>query len=1052
MKSNQRFRARIKPLAAAVLLLSGTYAHAAYEFAATPLYLQNETTETSPGGEKPKIMLLIDDSGSMQWVPGADRVPRSGERSRLTIVKSALSAVLNKYQDGVQWGLQTLNKANNAGSNPDGYTTNYASVVTMINRINANGGTPTTPRYYEVSKIVRDQTKFRCDRNSIVVLSDGDANGSWNATWQTQYTSSGKFVDQYRRRYDIFPQNVTAYFNNNTINDTYFGMRRGGGYQYATMVRLDGSPGVDLWDTIFDRNDGMGWFSKTLSTKDFKTGGNDGYGKSWDGDPRDPRSRTNPSESAYKNQIAETYTVGFGEGLSAAGRAYLEAGASNVDNYVDARNESALVEAFAKIFSKIESNSRPVEVSTVGATAPATSSSGIPDMAAVVQLDTGSWSSRLQFYQVNRDGSINRSVVSYPSFGNRATLINDGTRTHLFDGKLQMTNADFGISDSTDTKAWDALRQWTVREGSDDQALASSKKYRIRATGDSTAEERNLGDILDGSVATIGDKIHNRQEFMVAAANDGMVHMFQSVAGNSPYDLKLSYIPAAMERDTDGGDATTTLGKVLKDLAHEEYGTSSKPHRYMVNGGFVLRRTPQATDKSRQAFMFGAMGQGGRGAYALNLGALKNGNAEEWASTVPLFETAKGEGNKLGYTIGSPQIGRVSVARNEDKTASTEANVRYAGFLGSGYRHKDVAAAGNETALYVYNMLGMEFGTGATNGHAAGSAGELLRKITVPEGVGGLSEPTLVDSDFDGLVDVAYAGDHGGNMYRFDLRGQNPGDWTVSRVYKGVTSQPITAAPAVSRINANHYVVIFGTGQDIYQTDLDNKDQQAVYGIYDHLDKEAADAAAADLQVQTMTVQDGAIYLTDEKVDEDTEKGWMFNLAEGGERVVVKPTMLLRTAVITTRKYNQSSIKVDAAGDKCLPESESKKTESTTSIIGVNSANGGALGIHNARFTGKETLTNINGSSVYANGLVRDGIINFTFMNSSKLNDSPVTADGDSGGSGTDGELTPPGGAPRNTCFTGAGVRTMLLNNLESFTVEGRGCGLRRISWREIFF
>ena len=138
MKSNQRFRARIKPLAAAVLLLSGTYAHAAYEFAATPLYLQNETTETSPGGEKPKIMLLIDDSGSMQWVPGADRVPRSGERSRLTIVKSALSAVLNKYQDGVQWGLQTLNKANNAGSNPDGYTTNYASVVTMINRINAD--------------------------------------------------------------------------------------------------------------------------------------------------------------------------------------------------------------------------------------------------------------------------------------------------------------------------------------------------------------------------------------------------------------------------------------------------------------------------------------------------------------------------------------------------------------------------------------------------------------------------------------------------------------------------------------------------------------------------------------------------------------------------------------------------------------------------------------------------------------------------------------------------------------------------------------------------
>ncbi|HFB2711645.1 TPA: PilC/PilY family type IV pilus protein, partial [Neisseria gonorrhoeae] len=87
-------------------------------------------------------------------------------------------------------------------------------------------------------------------------------------------------------------------------------------------------------------------------------------------------------------------------------------------------------------------------------------------------------------------------------------------------------------------------------------------------------------------------------------------------------------------------------------------------------------------------------------------------------------------------------------------------NGKYAAFLASGYAAKDIVSGDNTTALYVYDL---------ENG-----SGSLIKKIEVKDGKGGLSSPTLVDKDLDGIVDIAYAGDRGGNMYRFDLSDNDP--------------------------------------------------------------------------------------------------------------------------------------------------------------------------------------------------------------------------------------------------------------------------------------
>ncbi|MEZ7786441.1 MULTISPECIES: PilC family type IV pilus tip adhesin [Neisseria] len=1107
-------------VASALALISISVQANTQQFAQTPFYLQNKTDVSGQPKVKHNIMFLIDDSGSMQWnVQGKETSVRADKR--ITITKEALKSVLKEYgeKQRFQWGLQTLHN-NGRTDTPDegGFTDDWKDVQRRVDGIDPGHATPITRRYYEVVKnFVMPNIKYRCQKSYVIVMSDGDANMSCsnqipgedprlsrntNFNYDRDYYYSNYYRDIERSAgtsaYQYFgPSEVKA-------NDDSYGKGKffnGGGrikgyfdflpYQYdndfglpenekkllcqSSKYKHEYDPNygrymwvaageiiVPYWDRNYkDEKRGMRFFSQTLAEKDIKTAkdGSDAAGKSWDGDPSDPKGID------YSKQLVQTFTVGFGEGISEVGREYLEKGASRPDWYFNAAKKEDLLEAFKTIVDNIENDSKNTKFEGVSSTAPATTSMGIPDMAATVHLNTGSWSSQLRFYKLNRDGTpINTTEFVQPSFNNRLTLVNDGSKTYFIDrvADNEASNADFGISDGSakDKLEWkNALLKWTGRVGSDETIKADaetkgySQSYRIRPTdsADSSKDERNLGDILDGSVAAIGDKRDNRQEFLVAAANDGMVHIFRNGTSSNPYDLKLSYIPAGMEREDDQGQ-TTTLGKVLKDIARDGYG-SGTPHRYMVNGGFVLRQTPD-----KQTFMFGAMGQGGRGAYALNIGAVANSDRSGWNTTVPLFETEKGSGNKLGYTIGSTQIGRVSIKR-DTTPVNLKSDVRYAGFLASGYRTEDVNSADNETALYIYDMTGKEAGTQDT-GKSVSSAGNLLAKISVPNGKGGLSTPTLVDTDFDGIVDIAYAGDRYGNMFRFDLSGETPSEWSVQMIFQGSGNQPITSAPAVSRRSKDKYVVIFGTGSEIYQNELEGTNGQinAVYGIYDDVStdesKKAVLANSSELEQQTRESDGEHIYVSDNKVGEG-KKGWSLTLGSN-ERVTVKPTMILRTAVVTIRKYETKTTHTDSSStDVCLPDSTSTQTTAKTIILGVNAENGGRLGLRDARISSKDRTfikRENNGQIYYANGMTFDGVINFTYMNSSKADDSPVTADGDSGGTGTDKELNATPSVPNNKCFATKGDRSLLSNQLDSLEVQGRTCGLKRISWRELFF
>ncbi|WP_267471005.1 PilC family type IV pilus tip adhesin, partial [Neisseria meningitidis] len=532
-----------------------------------------------------------------------------------------------------------------------------------------------------------------------------------------------------------------------------------------------------------------------------------------------------------------------------------------------------------------------------------------------------------------------------------------------------------------------------------------------------------LGDIVNSPIVAVG-------EYLATSANDGMVHIFKQSGGDKrSYNLKLSYIPGTMPRQYFDNDTSalkdSTLAKELRAFAEKGYVGD----RYGVDGGFVLREVERGGKK--HVFMFGAMGFGGRGAYALDLSKIDSGNGN--LADVSLFDVKHDNNGKnsnnsvqLGYTVGTPQIGKTH-------------NGKYAAFLASGYATKDINNGDNKTALYVYDL--------------ESNNGTPIAKIEVPNGKGGLSSPTLVDKDLDGTVDIAYAGDRGGSMYRFDLSGNNPTSWSARAIFSG--NKPITSAPAISQLKDKR-VVIFGTGSDLSEEDVDSKEIQHVYGIFDNETDTgtAKDGQGNGLLEQVLSEENKTLFLTDYKrSDGSGSKGWVVKLKEG-QRVTVKPTVVLRTAFVTIRKYNDGG---------CGAE---------TAILGINTADGGKLTKKSARPIVPDTNTAVaqysghkkgtNGKSipigcmqkgneiVCPNGYVYDKPVNVRYLDEKKTDGFSTTADGDAGGSGID-----PAGkraGKNNRCFSQKGVRTLLMNDLDSLDITGPMCGMKRISWREVFY
>ena len=1073
-------------------------------FADIPLNLQNSSTITTRYSVKPNVTLLIDRSASMhealtykckinvhikigktyQWTGWSDyqygydsRPPNTKdtlysckkETDKLDGVKAVLLNILEDYHDDMYFAFRPLKKADD--STIEFLDTSipelYQQIVNNINSAKASSGTPLTKQIPVVARnLVMNKLKYRCQKSYLVILTDGESDDT--------YAVSDAKVDGYfdEGKSDLDRIKFFAVGGKSRLAN------KPNRLLYYTKTLASKNFGPYIYSALFYKENGNKIYLSPKRTTDEA-------GQAWDA--------TNELTGKPFEQKAETFTIGVGLGqkhnsIGNIAIDYLENGAMPAGNFFNANSQKEIIEAFSKIFESIKGSQDTTTTTTVS-TAPtvAISSSTQNHLSITATTESGAWSSNLCIRQITDD---NNAKCAQPSYGNRQLLLNDGTNTYLYSDNLSnFNNAYFKIDNDTNQNEWlKGLLTWLSRSKNDNDINqingfnpGKDSKYRVR-----TDETRDLGDIIDNPIITAGDQNGINQKYMITSANDGMVYVFGATNdANHPYDLKFNFMPMNIERQSN--DGSDLVSHYYKDLVDINYGKNSNyPHRFLLNGGMAVQQTEKRVDSEgkllpQQTIMVSNMGQAGRGAFAINIGGkdlvsgqavgVDNMGSEEWYKDISLFQTPTGKDNYFGFTVGTPAIARLRVNEDTDASATSVANhIREAAFINNGYNYSETLASNSagrlsaESALYIYDILGVDVGTDGFQ--KIGSKGELIAKLAPKvnddsddeQATGGLSSPTAIDIDNDGVVDIVYAGDYSGNLYRFDLRSPKPSEWTVHKLFSA--GAPITSAPSVilvknANINNNNSltgltaIVTFGTGSDIYQSDLTNKNQQAVYGIYDNLSISSPSEISkeTDLLQQQLTISGKYRMLSDYKFNPKSHRGWFFNLeSDTGERVVSKPIVASYAGAVISRKYELK--KDDKPEDPCKVTERKQESDVYSGKIQYNIKTGGLLKKSDPHFV-------FDKKAPVGAASTSQGLYSFTLSGNSSaeiggsLTQSSLVGNGGSGGNGG------PGGGPGgpNTpsfCTNKPIIAVDTDGNVVTVNIPRCPVKFQRLSWKEV--
>ncbi|WP_443191158.1 pilus assembly protein [Pseudomonas indica] len=391
-----------------------------------------------------------------------------------------------------------------------------------------------------------------------------------------------------------------------------------------------------------------------------------------------------------------------------------------------------------------------------------------------------------------------------------------------------------------------------------------------------------------------------RRKQIYVGANDGMLHAFDASKGKETF----AFVPSAV------------IGH-LNQLTGTEY-----THRYYVDGTLTIRDV--YFKKAWHTVLIGTLRAGGRSLFALDItDPDKIELLWEFNEDNPATLDADTRLSDLGYSFATPEIVRLHSGQ-------------WAALVGNGYNSAN--SSSGKAVLFALDI----------------KTGEVIAKL-VAQGTknvnNGLSSVRAADLDGDNVADYAYAGDLQGNLWRFDLLSASRSEeapfsrstdgagvakqfavsFSGTPLYKATTpdgtAQPITTQPSLVRHPSYRgYLVLFGTGRYLGESDKTDKSLQTVYGIWDTQTRgETASSThslnRSDLQEQTFELQTNATFgaisrdirlLSDNPVDwidsdgNIKKWGWYLDLkVKGqnaiGERVVDNMTARGQVLFLSTR-------------------------------------------------------------------------------------------------------------------------------------------------------
>jgi Tfp pilus tip-associated adhesin PilY1 len=411
------------------------------------------------------------------------------------------------------------------------------------------------------------------------------------------------------------------------------------------------------------------------------------------------------------------------------------------------------------------------------------------------------WSGNLHAYPVDAVGNLDTSAERWA--GGASEQI---TAQNWDTGRLIATMKDTGAGISFRAASLSAAQAATLAATINSTAYSSTQIVSY-LRGDTTNEGSGL---LRTRASKLGDIIHSRPFYVddtdptvFVGANDGMLHAINADTGAERW----AYVPSML------------ISK-LKTLAYNTDDLALPfAHDYFVDGQINVGNITIASTSTR--VLFGSLGGGGKGLYALNVSTLGATTEAEVANKVLWEINPAGINNAtgstayqyLGYTYGTPQIVKIN-----NGGTSVDAII-----VGNGL---NTTNANGESYLYVINAA-----TGALiQAVQAGTRGGA-------QDTNGLFNPVGLDTNNDGYVDRVYAGDLKGTMWVFDLSSTTPSSWTSSALLTTSPAQPITSTPGVGAHPKGGYMVTFGTGSTL----------NGAYGTYDHGTSTWTTAATGEL-------------------------------------------------------------------------------------------------------------------------------------------------------------------------------------------------------------
>ena len=871
MKTNPRIC--LFPLPALLALAAGPVLAQTVSLAQSPLYLE--------AGIKPNVLVVYDNSPSMEFMlPGGQgTVLLAHPNTRGNIARAALRDIISTYRSQFRWGLATFENQGLYGPTYD-----RRSSLPVMYYSSSTAGMGLLRR-----AVQDDSTAHQSALLSLLATETENIN-----TPEIKNGSIGTPLPGAMR---------TAYqYYANTLSGTSSPITNRTCQRNYVLLATDGDPTIRIGGTAYSNAELMnrqvnGNWVFGQATQDVFTE----IGRL--------RTLTVSGNAAINGQYdVQTYVVGLGEvatnqaSIAAMNRMATAGGTGSAYMATDRATLSA---AFAQITADIQDR-------TAASAGVAISTGAWKSGTQVFQarFNTGDWSGELRALEMLSSGALattptweagqrlglknwntGRQILTYraaSALGSRgvpfrwpANAAAPGASEIPLTLVAALNRNGAGVVDTHGALRLNYLRGDASRELRRCPACTAPSAFRNRPT-------TVLGDIVnstpllvtsggrfvrDSAEAAAYDTFRRARAAMApvvyVGANDGQLHAFDARTG----DELFAYVP----------------GLVADRLA--ALPEAGYTHQYSVDGPLAAGDVHYAG--GWKTLLVGTAGAGAKGLYALDISDPAN-FTEATASRVARWEI-DGSDTSVGHILQQPLIAK---ARNG----------RWMVFSGNGLN----SSAG------VAQLLAIDAETGAVS-----RISTLTGTAASPNGLLGL---TAISTAGDGVVDIVYAGDQQGRLWKFDLSASDPLGWKVAYgpaaapkpLFSAASGQAITARPDVTPHPAGGYLVSFGTGSYLSRDDLGTTTTQSLYGIRDSGTTVSANELVGQSVLGTQTGGDGRTYRFstyavgrpstlfngDNQLTEAAfrtgKKGWRLDLPASGERIVTEVLIRAGKVIVST--------------------------------------------------------------------------------------------------------------------------------------------------------